>query len=58
MPKQSREARLRRFACLNKADVKFDRRIEHPERSSVDAYSYSAMSKRFYSVMLLTQFLS
>ena len=30
----------------------------NPARSSVDAYSYSALAKRFYSVMLLTQFLS
>jgi len=55
----SREAWLRQFAYLKKkGGVKFDRCIDHPARSSVDAYSYSAMVNRFHSVMLLTQFLS
>jgi hypothetical protein len=37
----SREAWLRQLACLQKKSVKFDRCIDHPARSSVDAYSFS-----------------
>jgi hypothetical protein len=49
---------MRQLAFLQKKGVKFDRRIDHPAQSSVDAYSYSALVNRFYSVMLLTQSLS
>ena len=40
--KPSREAWLRKLACLQDDGAKFDRCIDHPTRSSVDAYSYSA----------------
>ena len=40
------------------ADVSGGGLLSNPAQSSVDAYSYSALVNRFYSVMLLTQSLS
>ena len=43
---RSCEASMRQLAFLQKKGVKFDRRIDHPARSSVDAYSYSALANK------------